>query len=120
MTIGDRVVEIIHKKGMSQKEFSEATGIAQGTISDWKTKRTNPSADKILIICKVLGVDPTEILSATESERKKNHTRNLSVVDMQTEEGMLIELYHGMDEADRSRLMAYANKLKDAGVSFPV
>jgi transcriptional regulator with XRE-family HTH domain len=35
---------------MTQKEFSEATGIAQSSISDWKRKKTNPVSEKILII----------------------------------------------------------------------
>ena len=48
---------------MRQKEFSEWTGISQSTISDWKRKKTNPSADKILKICEVLGVTPYELLS---------------------------------------------------------
>ena len=41
---------------MSQKEFSEKTGIAQSSISDWKRKKTNPVSEKILIICSVLDV----------------------------------------------------------------
>ena len=45
------------KNGLSQKEFSEQTGISQSTISDWKRKKTNPSADKILKICEVLHIN---------------------------------------------------------------
>ena len=52
----------LEKRGMSQKEFSEKTGIAQSTISDWKRKKTNPSADKIMIISDVLDVSPFDIL----------------------------------------------------------
>ena len=46
-------------------DFSKATGIAQSTISDWKRKKTNPSADKIMIICNVLKVTPYELLQDT-------------------------------------------------------
>lgn len=51
MTISERIFDILDKKGMSQKEFSLATGIPQSTISDWRKKNTNPASDKILIIC---------------------------------------------------------------------
>lgn len=54
---------------MTQKEFSEETGISQSTISDWKRKGTNPSADKILKICEVLKVTPYELLGENETER---------------------------------------------------
>jgi predicted transcriptional regulator len=37
------------ERAMSQKGFSEATGIAQSSISDWKRKKTNPVSEKILI-----------------------------------------------------------------------
>ena len=44
----------MEERGMSQIEFSKATGIAQSTISEWKRKKTNPAADKIMVICEVL------------------------------------------------------------------
>ena len=50
MTISDRIFQLIQERGMSQKEFSEKTGIAQSTISDWKRKSMNPAADKIMLI----------------------------------------------------------------------
>ena len=51
--ISEKIFELILRNGMTQKEFSEETGISQSTISDWKRKGTNPSADKILKICEV-------------------------------------------------------------------
>ena len=44
--ISEKIFELILRNGMTQKEFSEETGISQSTISDWKRKGTNPSADK--------------------------------------------------------------------------
>jgi transcriptional regulator with XRE-family HTH domain len=32
MTISDKIFELIKMRGMTQKEFSEATGIAQSSI----------------------------------------------------------------------------------------
>ena len=66
MTISERIFELLDKRGMSQKEFSEKTGIAQSSISDWKRKKTNPVSEKILIICSVLDVTPYELLGATD------------------------------------------------------
>ena len=34
MTISDKIFELIRERGMSQKELSEATGIAQSSISE--------------------------------------------------------------------------------------
>ena len=46
MTISQKVFELLREKGMSQKDFSIATGIPQSTISDWRKKNTNPASSQ--------------------------------------------------------------------------
>ena len=52
MTIRDRIFEKLEELNMTQKEFSLRTGIPQTTVSDWRKKKTNPTAEKIMVICK--------------------------------------------------------------------
>ena len=63
MIISERIFKILKEKRMSQVEFSKQTGIAPSTISDWKSKKTNPHADKIMKICAVLGLTPEQLLT---------------------------------------------------------
>ena len=63
MIISERIFKMLKEKNMSQNEFAKRVGLASSTISDWKTKKTNPSADKIMDICKVLGVTPEQLLT---------------------------------------------------------
>lgn len=70
-TISDTIFEIIREKKMTQKELAGKTGIAESTISDWKKKKNNPSADKILIICEVLEVSPYRSLRESIQKRLK-------------------------------------------------
>ncbi len=65
MIISERLFKLMEEKGITQLELSSDTGIAQSTISDWKRKKTNPSADKIMTICEVLDVSPFELLQDT-------------------------------------------------------
>ena len=58
MTISQKIFKLLELEKLSQKDFSEKTGIPQSTISDWRKKNTNPASDKILIICEVLKVTP--------------------------------------------------------------
>lgn len=67
MTISNRIFDRLKELRMSQKEFSESTGISQSTISEWKSKRTNPTSEKIMIICKTLQVTPEWLLSGSEN-----------------------------------------------------
>ncbi len=45
MTISDRIFERLKQINMTQKVFSEETRISQSTISEWKSKRTNPTSE---------------------------------------------------------------------------
>ena len=113
MTISDKIFELIRERGMSQKEFSEATGIAQSSISDWKRKKTNPVSEKILVICEVLEVTPYELLSGTEGEGKRSTPSDFMVIDKNTEIGQFVIDLQKLEPKSRERLMGYFNALKD-------
>lgn len=63
MKISEKIFKIMEGKNISQLELSEATGIGQATISDWKTKGTNPSSNKLLAIAKALDCDVMDLLT---------------------------------------------------------
>ena len=52
MTIGERILAIIHQNGMTQKEFSEKTGISQADISRLEHGTGNPSIKTLQRIAK--------------------------------------------------------------------
>lgn len=113
MTISERIFELLEEKGMTQKEFSERTGIAQSSISDWKRKKTNPVSDKILIICEVLGVTPYELLGATQGTGSRSHASEVIIVDKNSEYGKMFSEFIAMDKQKRNRLMGYLRALQD-------
>ena len=63
MLISERIFKILKDQNMSQNAFAKKAGLAGSTISDWKTKKTNPSADKIMDICGALNVTPEQLLT---------------------------------------------------------
>lgn len=112
-TVSEKIFELIKERGMTQKEFSAKTGIAESTISDWKKKKTNPVSDKVLIICEVLGVTPYELLSGAEHIGERSRESNTYVVDKQTELGFLIESYQNLDSDSQKRLLGYLAALNE-------
>ncbi len=112
MTISDRIFERLRQIHMTQKEFSEATGIAPSTISEWKSKRTNPTSEKIMIICKVLDVTPEWILSGIGKTGERGNEIPWYVIDKESDMGILIEEYHKMDEKQRDRLLGYIEAMR--------
>lgn len=111
MIISQKIFELIKAKGMNQKEFALATGISQSTISDWKTKGTNPAADKIMVICDVLGVTPVELLTSGDQFKAYAPDKSI-VVEPGTQKYELIETIKRMDDEQIDRLLAYVKRLK--------
>ena len=107
MTISERIFLRIQELGMSQKVFSEKTGIAQSTISEWKTKNNNPTADKILIICDVLDVTPYWLLSGAEKSGKRGNKFEHYVIGKESELGSIVTDYNSLDQRNRDRVLGY-------------
>ncbi len=112
MTISDRIFEKLNSLNMSQKTFSEKTGISQSTISEWKSKKTNPTSEKIMIICKVLDVTPEWLLSGVKNTGKRGNDLQWYVIDKDSEIGLVVEYYSGLDPQRRNRLLGYLEGLR--------
>lgn len=113
MTISEKIFDILDTRGISQKDFSIATGIPQSTISDWRKKNTNPSSDKILVICDVLEITPYELLSNVKEEGARAKKIGYRIIAEGTEEDMLLEAYEKLDAKARGRLIGYMEALKE-------
>ena len=112
MTVSQKIFHILDTKGISQKEFSIATGIPQSTISDWRKKNTNPASDKILAICDFLDITPYELLSNVTEEGSRSNKANYRIIVDGTDEATLIEMYEDLDMEARNRLLGYMEALK--------
>ena len=105
MLISERIYEYMKERKMTQLEFSKKTGISQSTVSDWRRKGTNPSADKIMVICEVLDISPYELLLGAESKNKKRlHEEDRVVLDKSSKEYQIIETFHSFDRETQDRL----------------
>lgn len=112
MIISERIFMILEKRYMSQSEFAKKVGLAPSTISDWKTKKTNPSADKIMDICRVLEVTPEELLTGKCIEEEQAGEDSEREDKMTPLDWQIIKDYHGMKEAQQRRLLKYMETLK--------
>ena len=109
MIISEKIFCLLEQKGITQKEFSEKTGISQSTISDWKRKKTNPSSDKILKICETLHVTPYELLSE-RSDIVENRMDYL--IALNDEEAIVLEGFRNIDARKKERLLGYLAALQ--------
>ncbi len=110
MIISEKIFYLLDKNGMSQKDFATQTGISQSTISDWKRKKTNPSADKILKICEVLHVTPYELLSERETTADEDVDY---LTALNNDEGIVLETFRNLQTKQKERLLGYLEALND-------
>ena len=115
MIISERIFKILKDKNMSQNAFAKKVGLASSTISDWKTKKTNPSADKIIDICKVLNVTPEQLLTGEGIDDnciEYKPINTLSEPEFSKADIRIMKDIHEMKEAQRKRLLKYIDALK--------
>ncbi len=110
MIISERIFKIMEERGMTQIEFSRKTGISQSTISDWKRKKTNPAADKIMVICDVLNVSPYDVLQDTINHNNKTEYR---VVSAGTSDFDILVEVDTLNTKQKERLKGYLSAIKD-------
>ena len=111
MTVGERVLQLIKDRGLTQKEVSVRTGIPQSTISEWRSRKINPGSEKIMILAEVLNVDAAYLLSGCEGKRY-SRPEELTVFKDDEDYAFLLE-YRELNEENRKRLFGYMQALKE-------
>ena len=112
MTISERILKVLKDRNMTQAEFAKQVGIATSTISEWKKRKTNPTADKIMDICNVLQITPEQLLTGKGIEDEENITVTSRESCITPYDIQLVQDYHGLKEEQQKRLMAYMEALK--------
>ncbi len=119
MIISERIFKILKDKNMSQHAFAQKAGLANSTISDWKTKKTNPSSDKIMDICTVLEITPEQLLTGKDID--ENYVEHKSVyhstnLGFSKSDIRIMQDLHRMKETQRKRVLKYIEALKQIEV----
>ena len=98
MIISERVLKVLKERNMTQVEFAKQVGIASSTISEWKKRKTNPTADKIMDICNVLKITPEQLLSGKGIEDEEEIAATSPESRFTPYDIQMIEDYHSLKE----------------------
>ena len=58
----ERIAKLMEEKGLTAYRVAQDTGISQVSFSDWKSGRSKPSIDSLLILSKYFGVTLEELI----------------------------------------------------------
>ena len=62
-----KFMQLLQKNGLTAYKVAQDTGISQSTLSDWKTGRAAPKADKLLVLAHYFNV-PIEYFLTDDKE----------------------------------------------------
>ena len=102
MYIYEKIFARLEELHMSQIELSRRTGIATSTISDWRKKKINPQADKLVDICKALDMALADLLCDEEDKKSK-----IMTLDYISDEELLIERIINSSDEFKRRVISY-------------
>ena len=104
MLISEKIYKYMEQKGMTQKEFSQCTGISQSTISDWRRK-----------ICEVLNITPYELLSESWIKGDKNRKESMDyTIVLNKDEELLLRGFRNLKNKQKERLLGYLEALQES------
>lgn len=106
MNIYEKIFARLEELHMSQIELSRRTGIATSTISDWRKKKINPQADKLVTICKALDMSLVNLLCDEEETEQPIQT------DYLLNKKHIIEVFTPSDIKTKRRLLRYFELVK--------
>ena len=100
--VGNKLLEIRKKRGLTQVELAEMAGLADRTYADIERGNANMRVETALRICEALQITPNEILTA------ENHS-----LDMKREEVLKLLQTRSIKEQEVALniLSAYLNSI---------
>lgn len=94
----EKFEKIIKAKGISAYKVSKETGVSTVTLSNWKSGKYTPKADKLQAICDYLEVDMGMII---EVQKKDNAPKPENAI----EHIQLISLYEKLTDEQKQAIL---------------
>lgn len=110
--------KLCKEKGVTAYRVSKDTGISTATLSDWKTGKSNPKADKIQILANYFNVNAEYIQTGDENSQQHEYytddTTKQLAEEMATNPDLraLYDVQRNMDPEDLKALYGMALALK--------
>ena len=102
MNIYEKIFDRLEELHMSQIELSRRTGIATSTISDWRKKKINPQADKLVVICKALDMSLVNLLCD-----EKDKSNEVLTTDYILDDRIIIDSIEAASNETKRRIISY-------------
>ena len=62
MSLGNKILDLRKKKGLSQEQLGEQVNVTRQTISNWELGETAPNPEQLKLLSKTLNISSDELL----------------------------------------------------------
>lgn len=105
---------LMTEKGISAKQLSSETGISTGNISDWKSGRSMPTANKLDTLANYLNVSVDYLLD------RKNNTDNFTDINVNHKQQydettiQVAEMFSKMNIINKTKILNFMIELSES------
>lgn len=78
MNLGNKILELRKKNGLSQEQLGEKVEVTRQTISNWELESTTPNPEQLKLLSKTLNVSIDELL---DNNLKKTLENKVNKID---------------------------------------
>ena len=82
MLLGEKILELRKKKGLSQEQLGEEVNVTRQTISNWELGETSPNPEQLKLLSKIFNVSIDELL---DNNLENQILSRVKITEKQTE-----------------------------------
>lgn len=86
MSLGNNLLNMRKKAGLSQEEVAEKLNVSRQTVSKWETDASQPDFDKIKPLCELYNITADELLFEKKTEKKEETNLEETYVEEKDDE----------------------------------
>ena len=94
MSLGEKLLKLRKKKGLSQEEVADKLYVTRQTISKWETDQSMPDFDKVVPICQLYEISTEELFCDEVESSRCDESRAQEAVNVSSSTSALLEYNH--------------------------
>lgn len=94
MSLGEKLLKLRKKKGLSQEEVADKLHVTRQTISKWETDQSMPDFDKVVPICQLYEISTEELFCDEVESSHCDESRPQEAANVSSSTSALLEYNH--------------------------
>lgn len=94
MSLGEKLLKLRKKKGLSQEEVADKLHVTRQTISKWETDQSMPDFDKVVPICQLYEISTEELFCDEVESSHCDESRAQEAANVSSSTSALLEYNH--------------------------